>query len=402
MGSNGGSELCRDQIGVSVGIKELAPIDIEIIGPDDLADITVVSEVGKDGEGICFFDRVNSTLSVASDLLEAAEGAILYKVKVPDGYTLHDLIPSKKDAESVRALVRDANGKINGDVSLKLNGVSPTQVATIGLAAAAMVVGQAYMTEISDSLDRIDSKLDTVVAMIAGEQKAKVKNAISIAKAYVNLHDDYASKPREAFQAARNEIESRYNEVGEVIDWIVEQLEDLEKRLGEAKPTEKAMTLLLNELGSYKEQFNLCLRALSALAMTRMYYDGCMDERSAFVERGRIEEKSQEFFVKWQRLSGIFELRIGEIKGAPIALPKASGNVVKRLASQTPRAAAKSKLLEAKVGMQSDLRKATSEAKANAIDCAAGIDRMIMAGKTARTMLTDGEKCWLIDDGSAA
>lgn len=41
-----------------------------------------------------------------------------------------------------------------------------------------------------------------------------------------------------------------------------------------------------------------CLQALSALAMTRMYYDGSMDDRSALIEEQRILDKSQGFLKR--------------------------------------------------------------------------------------------------------
>lgn len=47
-----------------------------------------------------------------------------------------------------------------------------------------------------------------------------------------------------------------------------------------------------------------CLQALSALAMTRMYYDGSMDDRSALIEEQRILDKSQGFLKKRQVVMG--------------------------------------------------------------------------------------------------
>ena len=381
--------------------NELAPVTVEIVRPEDLDRISVLGKIDKDNSGgVSLTGKVDAVLGIASNVLDAVEGANLYKVEVPDGYTLQDLIKSSKDDGSLRALVKDANGKLNGDVSLRLNGISPAQVASVGLSAAAMVVGQAYMTEISDTLHSIDSKLDSVMAMIAGEQKAKVKNAIDIAKTYMQLFEDYQGKPSEALQAARIEIESRYNDIGEVIDWITEQLADIERRAKEIKPAEKDISTLLDELDSYKEQFELCLQALSALALTRMYYDGCFDQHSALVEQQRIALKSQHFLDRYQRISGIIELQIGAIKGAPVALPQGSRekNFFKRLTSQTPRAAAKEQLLVSKTRMQAKLRGSNSELKEHLGDYVAGINRVSSLGQATRTMLTDGTDFWIIED----
>lgn len=384
-----------------MGNDELAPITVEIIKPEDLDQISVLGKIDADNsDGVSFAGKVDAVLGMASNVLEAAERTNLYKVEVPDGYKLRDLIDSSRNDGTVRALVRDTNGKLNGDVSLRLNGISPAQVASVGLSAAAMVVGQAYMTEISDTLHSIDSKLDSVMAMIAGEQKAKVKNAIDIAKTYMQLFEDYQGKPSEALQAARIEIESRYNDIGEVIDWITEQLADIERRAKEIKPAEKDISTLLDELDSYKEQFELCLQALSALALTRMYYDGCFDQHSALVEQQRIALKSQHFLDRYQRISGIIELQIGAIKGAPVALPQGSRekNIFKRLTSQTPRAAAKEQLLVSKTRMQAKLRGSNSELKEHLGDYVAGINRVSSLGRATRTMLTDGTDFWIIED----
>lgn len=381
--------------------NELAPVIVEIVKPEELDQISVLGKIDKDNSGgVSLTGKVDAVLGIASNVLDAVEGANLYKVEVPDGYTLQDLIKSSKDDGSLRALVKDANGKLNGDVSLRLNGISPAQVASVGLSAAAMVVGQAYMTEISDTLHSIDSKLDSVMVMIAGEQKAKVKNAIDIAKTYMQLFEDYQGKPSEALQAARIEIESRYNDIGEVIDWITEQLADIERRAKEIKPAEKDISTLLDELDSYKEKFELCLQALSALALTRMYYDGCVDQHSALVEQQRIALKSQHFLYRYQRISGIIELQIGAIKGAPVALPQGSRekNIFKRLTSQTPRAAAKEQLLVSKTRMQTKLRGSNSELKERLGDYVAGINRVSSLGQATRTMLTDGTDFWIIED----
>lgn len=165
---------------------------VEIVKPEELDQISVLGKIDKDNSGrVSLTGKVDAVLGMASNVLDAAGRTNLYKVEVPDGYTLQNLIDSKRKDGSVRALVKDANGKLNGDVSLRLNGISPAQVASVDLSAVAIAVGQAYMTEISDTLHSIDSKLDSVIAMIAGEQKAKVKNAIDIAKTYIKLFEDY-------------------------------------------------------------------------------------------------------------------------------------------------------------------------------------------------------------------
>ena len=93
------------------------------------------------------------------------------------------------------------------------------------------------------------------------------------------------------------------------------------------------------------------------------------------------------------------EMKIGGMKGAPIALPRGTQeNALKRLVSQTPRAAAKEQLLKAKVEMRASLRSGESKLRSEADDRKDEIQRIAAASRSARTLLTDGTDCWLIDN----
>ena len=94
--------------------NELAPVTVEIVRPEDLDRISVLGKIDKDNSGgVSLTGKVDAVLGIASNVLDAVEGANLYKVEVPDGYTLQDLIKSSKDDGSLRALVKDTSLKIN-------------------------------------------------------------------------------------------------------------------------------------------------------------------------------------------------------------------------------------------------------------------------------------------------
>lgn len=92
------------------------------------------------------------------------------------------------------------------------------------------------------------------------------------------------------------------------------------------------------------------------------------------------------------------EMEIGGMKGAPIALPRGTqGNALKRLVSQTPRAAAEEQILEAKVEMRESLRSGESKLRSEAEDRKGEIERIAAVFCAARTLLTDGVNYWFID-----
>lgn len=379
--------------------NEPTAVDVELVSVEDLESMNVIAKVGDKTSEINFLAKADSALQIISDVLETIPEKGLFKVEVPEGFTLQDLAPVKGEEGTFRGIVRNSEKKIAGQAKLTETGrINPTQIAGVGLAAAAIVVGQAYMTEISDSLHDINEKLDRVASMIADEQRAKLMNALDIAKTYSKLYDDYRQKP-DAMRAARNEIERCYNDVGAVIDWITLQLSPLDERARKAKASKKELQPLIEEFHSYEEQFSMSLKALSALAMTRMYYDGSTDERSSLIEQKRIMEKAQGFLKRRASVAGVLEIRIGSMKGAPVALPRGvDKNPLRNLTSMTPRAAAKQNLLDAKIEMQSNLRTSQSKSKNEAQACADGIKQIDAISRASRTILTDGNNCWLVEN----
>lgn len=379
--------------------KALVTVSVEEVLPEQLEGINVIAKVDGDSSGIGFLAKADSALQATSSVLEMIPQKGLFKVEVPEGFTLQDLVQVKGEKGTFRGMVKGSNGKMAGQAKLtQAGGINPTQIAGAGLAAVAMVVGQAYMTEISDSLHCIDEKLDKIVSMIADEQKAKLMNALDIAKTYSRLYDDYRQKP-DALRAARNEIERCYNDVGAVVDWTTLQLGALEGKARDAKASQKELQLVVDELHSHEDQFGMSLRALSALAVTRMYYDGATDERSSLIEQERILEKSRGFLKKRATVAGVLEIKTGAMKGAPVALPKGlCRGHLKGLISMTPRAAAKQNLLVSKIGMQSDLRSGEANIRDEAQVCTDGIKRIAAVSRASRTILTDGMTCWLVDE----
>ena len=106
--------------------KELAPISVEVVAIDDLNSIKVIANTNTSKENnVGIGERADAFLGLASDVIDLVEGKQLYKVEVPEGYSLKDLVASKKDPEAVRALVRDPKGRLSGDVSLKATGSAP-------------------------------------------------------------------------------------------------------------------------------------------------------------------------------------------------------------------------------------------------------------------------------------
>ena len=73
--------------------EALSPISIEVISADSLSNISILAKVEEDSNCKSGISRTaDAVLGLASNVIDIAEGANLYRVEVPSGYSLNDLV----------------------------------------------------------------------------------------------------------------------------------------------------------------------------------------------------------------------------------------------------------------------------------------------------------------------
>ena len=68
--------------------KELAAVGVEEVLPEELEGINVIAKVDGDSGGIGFLAKADSVLQVGSSALEMIPQKGLFRVEVPEGFTL--------------------------------------------------------------------------------------------------------------------------------------------------------------------------------------------------------------------------------------------------------------------------------------------------------------------------
>ena len=93
--------------------KALVTVSVEEVLPEQLEGINVIAKVDGDSNGIGFLAKADSVLQAGSNVLEMIPQKGLFKVEVPEGFTLQDLVQVKGDKGAFRGLVKGSNGKMN-------------------------------------------------------------------------------------------------------------------------------------------------------------------------------------------------------------------------------------------------------------------------------------------------
>lgn len=68
--------------------KALATVSVEEVLPEQLEGINVIAKVDGDSNGIGFFAKADSVLQASSNVLEMIPQKGLFRVEVPEGFTL--------------------------------------------------------------------------------------------------------------------------------------------------------------------------------------------------------------------------------------------------------------------------------------------------------------------------
>ncbi len=301
---------------VSNDLEVMPEVSIEAIRLDGYFSSNKLRPIAtQNNNGFTPLDRASQLLSVADDVLNLAtkNGTDLYRVTIPEGC---NLARSAVDNTALRGVAVNAKGKLNGNVSLAKVSPSPAQIATIGLSAAAIVVGQAYMTEISNSLKDIDRKLDKIASMIENQQWSKVQNAIQAASRYVGSYQSgMMTKDSMAMQAAYNQLSHLYDDVSEVMIWVTKGLDSIVRELKSIESKEKYMQEIIDDLYQYEELFQLSGRALFALAAAKMFFEDSITRDRALHEEKEIRLLAEGFIQKRDIINALLEVQIPSIKG---------------------------------------------------------------------------------------
>ena len=102
---------------------------------------------------------------------------------------------------------------------------NPAAVADLALQGAAIVVGQAYMTEINNKLEGIESGIATIERMLERDKESKLEGNFRALKRYVANLEDNSLDPNKK-QAVLGSIENIRTETLQLWAYQIKAMED--------------------------------------------------------------------------------------------------------------------------------------------------------------------------------
>lgn len=199
------------------------------IGPDELAKLessaarSLSLPVSEKASAMA-----SELMPLAANAAQAAQEYSMAIVKFPEGVTWADLCVRKSDGWNL--LSNFKNGHFNDMAGIKQAGLQPVAIANLALQGAAVVVGQAYMTQINDKLEGIQSGIEEIQRAMDRERDANLKSAYDALARHALKFEEYGASP-EKRQVALQAIEDATNEATKAWNYQLNAIRDLAANL---------------------------------------------------------------------------------------------------------------------------------------------------------------------------
>lgn len=281
----------------------------------DVWDVDPDSVGGRD-----FFD---SLIPLAGNVAEAAVQYDHAIVKFPEGIGWDDLLNRKTPGweQFKQCGGFGKNGKFNPQAAIKQVKVSPAAVANIALQAAAVAVGQAYMTEISDRLNGIEEGVSRIQREIARERDSRIEASFRVLKDYISHYAEYSEAPGKC-QAVQNALEGIKREALAAWGFQIRTLEDLGAQVRKSGKLDSA------GVRNYLNALESCDRSSAVVFTVLMVEKQAELQYNSTFSGDKLHEAQREtaaYLAEYDRARSVVQeglrKKISVLKGKPLVAP---------------------------------------------------------------------------------
>lgn len=313
---------CDEEVSIDItyDVEELVAVPL-----DDNNSLAIPS--GFEG----FKARLDALVPFIGDVAGAVPGknAAIVRFPVVDGRQLgwNDLLnrktPGWEDWKQLGGF--DKNGKFNPQAAIQKAGLksNPVAVANLALQGAAIVVGQAYMTEINSKLEGIESGIASIERMLERDKEAQLDGNFRALKRYAaNLEDNSLDSQKK--QAVIGSLESIRTETLKLWSYQMKAMEDFKQEVSkpgrmDAKRAESA----IDNLRKVEETTSAAFQLLMLIEQTSMQYDNDFSEKRLDKARKEAKELIAEYQAVHDDACRKLGVKIDKVKGlSPIAVAK--------------------------------------------------------------------------------
>lgn len=359
--------------------------------------------------------RADALIPVGVTAAQAATEHGMAVVKFPEGVSWSDLCVRHSDGWNLLSSF-GSDGGFNPMAGIKQAGLQPAAVANLALQGGALVVGQAYMAQISSQLEGIQDGIDEIQRQMGWDRDASLKAGYDKLLRLAAGLEEYASSP-EKYTVGLQIIEDAMTEADKALNYQISAIrkkgEDLaaKKRLDEGK-----IKAACEDLAPLEERAAVAFRLFALAQEVAMAFENDYSSQRIERMRARVEAKASEYAAARGGVHNALSTSVSKLKGAPLKLAERTeddfiaenlmqglihetGANLQRVAPKRMRQAARDNLASRRGILQDRLE---SENRVNAImrECEEHLDELDFAFNQADTMIIDGDRIELIESGA--
>ncbi|EFU79444.1 MULTISPECIES: hypothetical protein [Mobiluncus] len=291
---------------------------------NDGVDLALYDHVKLDAKaigGAAFADALIPMAAKSADAMAQWDHAI---VRFPKGAGWNDLLNRKTPGwEEWKQLGILKDGKFQPQAAIRQAKLSPVTVANLALQGAAIVVGQAYMTEISKQLESIKSGIAAIQQEMRLEREADIEARFERLFEYISQYEEISTNP-EKKQAVLNTIEGICVETLKAWKFQVKAMREFGAHIESPKRMkDDEVRAKLNEFQGRERDALAAFRLFLAAEQASMQYDEDFSAARIAREREKVERCLTDYAEVRDNAQTLLTERINNVRGGLLAVPDA-------------------------------------------------------------------------------
>lgn len=305
----------------------IVPVESSEIVPtfnDEDVDLALYDHVTLDVKAIGGEAYADALIPMAAKAADAAAQWDHAVVRFPEGAGWNDLLNRKTPGwEEWKQLGVLKDGKFQPQAAIKQAKLQPEAVANLALQGAAIVVGQAYMTEISKQLEGIESGIAAIQQEMRLEREADIEARFEKLLEYLSQYDQISTNP-EKRQAVHNAIEGICVETLSAWKFQVKAMHEFGARMERSRRlNDDEVRAKLHEFQGKERDAQAAFRLFLAAEQVSMQYDGDFGTRRIAHEQDKIDRCLDDYAEARDKAQGLLTERIKGVRGGLFAVPDA-------------------------------------------------------------------------------
>ena len=292
-------------------LAALSPSELSVI---EAASVKSVS-LPLGGEAAAMVDAL---MPLTANAAQAAQEYGMAVVKFPDGVGWADLCVRNDDGLKLLANIK--GGKFNRMAGLKQAKLQPAAAVNLVLQGAAIVVGMAYMNQISDKLDGLQSGIEEIQRDMQRERDAEIEAAYGALTRLVLKYEEYVANA-EKRQAAQGIIENALFQADKAWRYQLKCMVGLSTEIqNKPKLSEKEIIEDSNKLAAVEGNAAIAFELYIAAQQVGKRLDNNYSEQSIAKDRRLAEKMADEFSDARSAAYCSLSKKISKVGGMPLVL----------------------------------------------------------------------------------